>query len=91
MQFTELGVLNVTLEDISGLYAYRDRDGVAFADGFAFELKLQRIALTPGSVRSVRGVELQFSSAELVYPEDYTELEEAVYSVVRQADPSFHG
>lgn len=88
MQFTEQGVLSVTLEDISGLYAYRDRDGVAFEDGFTFELKLQRIELTSGSVR---GVELQFSAAELVYPEDYTELQEPIYSVVRQADPSFHG
>ncbi|MEK3785265.1 hypothetical protein [Paenibacillus sp. FSL K6-1230] len=88
MQFTDQGILNVTLEDISGLYAYRDRDGVAFADGLAFELKLQRIELTPGSVR---GVELQFGSAELVYPEDYAELQEAVYAVVRQTDPEFHG
>ena len=54
MQLTEQGILHIEEEDISSLYCYRDMDGMAFDASFLFELQLQGLTLTQGSVRGIQ-------------------------------------
>lgn len=54
MQLTEQGILHIEEDDISSLYCYRDQDGMGFEASFLFELQLQGLTLTQGSVRAIQ-------------------------------------
>ncbi|WP_440112876.1 hypothetical protein [Paenibacillus sp. QZ-Y1] len=53
MQLTEQGILHIEEDDISSLYCYQDQDGMGFDASFLFELQLQGLTLTQGSVQAI--------------------------------------
>ncbi|WP_338551385.1 hypothetical protein [Paenibacillus sp. KS-LC4] len=78
MKLTENGILILDEEDVSGMYCYRDRDGTDFIDGFKFELKLQDIVVTPGSIVSVQFPEDLYNQPE--------EIKQAVYAAIEDIE-----
>ncbi|MFC9712176.1 hypothetical protein ACFTRD_28960 [Paenibacillus sp. NPDC056933] len=84
MQWTEHGVLQIVDEDISSLYCYHDRDGMGYDDSFLFELQLQNVSLTPGSVSAIQFVLEEESPLREGIIED-------VQTAIRSVDTQYNG
>ncbi|ANY69267.1 hypothetical protein BBD42_24375 [Paenibacillus sp. BIHB 4019] len=78
MKLTEDAVLVIEDEDVSGMYCYRDRDGIDFVDGFKFELQLHDIVVKAGSIASVQFPEDLFNQPE--------EIRQAVYTAIKELE-----
>lgn len=74
----ENAILIIDEGGVSGLYCYRDRDGIDFIDGFKFELKLQDIAVKSGSIASVQFPEEMYDEPE--------EIKQAVYTAIKELE-----
>ncbi|WP_340014527.1 hypothetical protein [Paenibacillus sp. FSL K6-1318] len=88
MQLTEQGILHIDEEDISTMYCYRDRDGMAFDASFLFELQLQELTLSQGSVRAIQ---FDFEEEEVPHYEERERLVSEVQSAVRTVDTQYDG
>ncbi|WFR64513.1 hypothetical protein P9222_10470 [Paenibacillus amylolyticus] len=88
MQLTEQGILHIEEKDISSLYCYRDRDGTAFDTSFLFELQLQGLTLTQGSVQTIQ---FDFDEEEFPLYEERERLVAEVQSAVRTVDTQYDG
>ncbi|GAS83875.1 hypothetical protein BK131_27615 [Paenibacillus amylolyticus] len=88
MQLTEQGILHIEEDDISSLYCYRDLDGMAFDASFLFELQLQELTLSPGSVRAIQ---FDFEGEEAPLYEERERLVTEVQSAVRTVDTQYDG
>ncbi|MGC5775997.1 hypothetical protein [Paenibacillus pabuli] len=84
MQWAEHGVLQIVDEDISSLYCYYDRDGMGYDESFLFELQLQNLPLTPGSVSAIQFVLVDESPLREGIIED-------VQAAIRSVDTQYNG
>lgn len=88
MQLTEQGILHIKEDDISSLYCYRDLDGMAFDASLLFELQLQGLTLTQGSVRAIQ---FDFEAEESPLYEERERLVAEVQSAVHTVDAQYDG
>ncbi|WP_264933151.1 hypothetical protein [Paenibacillus sp. LS1] len=88
MKLTEQGILHIEEEDISTMYCYRDRDGMAFDATFLFELQFHELTLSPGSVRAIQ---FDFEEEEAPLYEERERLVAEVQSALRTVDTQYDG
>ncbi|WP_419890095.1 hypothetical protein [Paenibacillus xylanexedens] len=88
MQLTERGILHIEEDDISSLYCYRDQDGMGFDASFLFELQLQGLTLTQGSVRAIQ---FGFEEEEAPLYDERERLVTEVKSAVLTVDSQYDG